>query len=160
MRCMSDFLLPGAIAITALFYAAVGQAGATGYLALFGLVGLASAEMKVSALALNILVAAIETWQFRRAGLLDWRSFYPFGVLGIPFSLLGGALHLPGTVYGPVVGCLLCLAAAQMALRSIRHVPEAGLPHHPPFLPALFAGAIVGFVSGLTGSGLASALVV
>lgn len=153
MRCMSDFLLPGAIAITALFYAAVGQAGATGYLALFGLVGLASAEMKVSALALNILVAAIETWQFRRAGLLDWRSFYPFGVLGIPFSLLGGALHLPGTVYGPVVGCLLCLAAAQMALRSIRHVPEAGLPHHPPFLPALFAGAIVGFVSGLTGSG-------
>jgi hypothetical protein len=59
-----------------------------------GLAGFASAVIKPTALALNVLVSAIGCVRFYRLSLLTWRSAYPFAFLGLPFSLLGGALHL------------------------------------------------------------------
>ena len=115
-----------------------------------GAFGFAPEVMKPTALALNVLVAAIATLFFRRAGLLTWRSFYPFAVLGFPFSLLGGALSLPAERYYPAVGIVLLLSAALM-LRPARRGAERD--RDPPFLPALAAGAGIGFVSGVTGTG-------
>jgi uncharacterized membrane protein YfcA len=140
--------------ITAVLYASVGQAGATGYLAAMGLVGAAPEVMKPTALALNIVVALIGTVQFWRAGQFSWRTFYPFGVLGIPFSLVGGAFNMPRHFYLPVIGVILLLAAVQTA-RSARRRHQIGGSHPkaPPFMPALFTGAVIGFVSGMTGTG-------
>jgi uncharacterized protein len=52
-----------------------------------GLAGFDPSVMKPTALALNIVVALIATVQLGRAGLFRWHNFYPFGVLGFPFSL-------------------------------------------------------------------------
>ncbi|CAN5349280.1 sulfite exporter TauE/SafE family protein [soil metagenome] len=140
--------------LVAVLYASVGQAGATGYLAAMGLFHLAPATMKTTALSLNLLVAAIGTYQFARSGLLSWRTFYPFGVLGIPFSLIGGAVQIPAHAYYPVVGTVLLISAAQMFRAAIRKDSDGDLPPvHPPFLPALLSGAVIGFVSGTTGTG-------
>ena len=142
------------ILIAAALYASVGQAGATGYLAAMGVVGLDPTVMKPTAPALNILVAAIGAVRFGRAGLFSWRTFYPFGVLGFPFSLVGGAINLPARVYYPVVGIILLLAAARLArLASQDANGQDRPPHAPPFLPALLTGAVIGFVSGVTGTG-------
>jgi uncharacterized protein len=140
--------------LVAVLYASVGQAGATGYLAAMGLFALAPATMKTTALALNLLVAGIGTFQFWQRGLLTLRTFYPFAVLGFPFSLIGGAIHLPTRVYYPVVGIILLFAAAQM-FRSAWRGPEdqPSPPSEPPFVPALITGAVIGFVSGTTGTG-------
>ena len=51
------------------------------------------------------------------------RNLYPFALLGAPCSILGGATHLSASVYHPVVGSLLLLAAWQMA-RSARLTKE------------------------------------
>ena len=140
-----------AFLVIAALYAAVGQAGASGYLAAMGLGGLAPEVMKPTALALNLVVAAIGTVLVRRAGLLDGRTFWPFAVLGFPFSLLGGALQLPAQVYYPAVGAVLVLSGA-LILRSARRVRRAA-PAVPPVWPALVTGAVIGFVSGTTGTG-------
>jgi uncharacterized membrane protein YfcA len=148
-----DSLLTTAIGVTALLYAAVGQAGATGYLAWFALFAMAAPAMKVSALALNVVVSAIGTVQFSRAGLVDWRSAAPFCMAGVPCAFVGGALYLPGSIYGPLIGGLLLLTAAQMVWQLIGKA-RAVLPYRAPRLPpALLSGAIVGFASGLTGAG-------
>ena len=106
-----------------------------------GLAGLDPAMMKPTALALNVLVAGIGTFQFWRAGRFSWRSFYPFGVLGFPFSVIGGAINLPARVYYPVVGVILLLAAAQLVRTALRRRPAAKEPPRaPPFLPALLTG--------------------
>jgi uncharacterized membrane protein YfcA len=140
--------------LIAVLYASVGQAGATGYLAAMGLYGLAPAAMKTTALALNLLVAAIGTFQFQRRGLLTLRAFYPFAVLGFPFSLIGGAVQLPTRVYYPAVGVILLLAAAQMFRSAQSDGADLPVPPAtPPFVPALLAGAVIGFVSGTTGTG-------
>lgn len=137
----------------AALYAAVGQAGATGYIAVMGYAGLDPAVMKPTALALNVLVAGIGTYQYWQARRFSWAAFYPFGVLGFPFSLLGGAINLPGHVYYPVVGLVLLAAAYQIA-RSALVERKAHRPlRPPPFVPALLTGASIGFVSGVTGTG-------
>ena len=150
---MSDTLLALVFAAIAIVYASVGQAGATGYIAVMAIVGLSPDVIKPTALALNIVVAAIGTIRFAAAGLLTWRTCYPFAILGVPFSLLGGALNLPGIVYMPVVGLLLLLAAWQMIRpRRTASTPDPELTD-PPFLPSLAAGGIIGFISGVTGIG-------
>ncbi|MBP7003304.1 sulfite exporter TauE/SafE family protein [Amaricoccus sp.] len=143
-----------ALLVIAALYAAVGQAGATGYLAAMGALGFDPAVMKPAALALNIVVAAIAALVFRRAGQVSWRTFYPFAVLGAPFSLLGGMVQLPARLYYPAVGAILVLAAAQMLRAALRpRAADGPPPVEPPFWPALAAGAAVGFVSGTTGTG-------
>ena len=137
--------------VVTVLYASVGQAGGTGYIALMGLTGFAPAVIKPTALALNVLVSAIGTARFAKAGMLTWRTCYPFAILGAPFSVLGGATHLDASLYRPLVGALL-IAAALQTLRG-RQLADAAAIHEPPFLPALMAGAGIGFVSGVTGVG-------
>lgn len=119
-----------------------------------GLAGFTPLAMKTTALALNLLVASIGTIMFLRAGRLSWRNIWPFAILGFPFSLLGGAVHLPDRVYFPVVGIVLILSAVQMARTAFRSKPASSeTPVTPPFLAALVTGAVIGFVSGTTGTG-------
>lgn len=119
-----------------------------------GIVGFAPDVIRPAALALNALVATIGTARFARAGYLTWRGTYPFIVFGLPFSVLGGATHLPASVYSPVVGVLLIVAAWRMAksARLQASFDERALPH-PPLLSSIVAGAIIGFVAGVTGMG-------
>lgn len=151
---MEVIWLAAAFLVIALVYSAVGQAGASGYLAAMALAGFAPLAMKTTALALNLLVAAIGTFHFLRAGRLSWRNVWPFAVLGFPFSLLGGAIQIPEHFYYPVVGAVLLLSAIQMVRSALRKrilSPEPAAP--PPVLAALATGAIIGFVSGTTGTG-------
>lgn len=58
-----------------MLYASVGHAGASGYLAAMAIFGIAPNVMKPTALVLNILVAAIATVKFYRAGCFLWSIF-------------------------------------------------------------------------------------
>lgn len=146
--------LAAAFLVIALVYAAVGQAGASGYIAVMALAGFGPLAMKITALSLNLLVATIGTAMFLRAGRLSWRNVWPFAVLGFPFSVLGGSIQLPEEIYYPAVGAVLVLSALQMgrtALRAKAYSPENTVA--PPFVAALTTGAIIGFISGTTGTG-------
>lgn len=151
---MSDTALVAAFLLIAALYASVGQAGASGYLAVMALAGFAPVAMKTTALALNLTVAGIGTALFLRAGRIGWRNVWPFALLGFPFSMLGGAVHLPERLYFPIVGAVLILSALQMARTAWRGRPvEPDTIRPAPFLPALLTGALFGFVSGTTGTG-------
>jgi uncharacterized membrane protein YfcA len=119
-----------------------------------GLAGFTPDIIRPAALALNTLVAAIGTLRFARAGYLKWRSTYPFILIGLPFSVLGGAAHLPASIYRPTVGILLIVAAWQMmkSARSAIASDELEAPY-PPLVPSIVAGAVIGFVAGVTGIG-------
>lgn len=146
--------LAGAFLVIALVYAAVGQAGASGYIAAMALAGFAPLAMKTTALALNVLVASIGTAMFLKAGRLSWRNIWPFVALGFPFSLLGGAVQLPEAIYYPTVGVVLILSALQMGRMAIRaRAVEPRTAAAPPFSAAMATGAVIGFVSGTTGTG-------
>jgi uncharacterized protein len=103
---------------------------------------------------LNVLVSAIGSAQFARAGLLNWRSFYPFALLGVPCSILGGITHLPAFIYYPVVGALLLMAAWRMARLAPQASSDADDTVRQPHLAAsVLVGGIIGFLAGVTGIG-------
>lgn len=103
--------LAAAFLLIAGLYSSVGQAGASGYIAIMALYGFDPTSMKTTALALNLLVAGIASYHFLRNGRLAWRDVYPFAVFGFPFSLIGGAIQLPHAVYYPAVGVVLIASA-------------------------------------------------
>src|SRR6476619_5310202 len=100
-------LLTLASLVIAFLYSSVGHAGASGYIAVMTLFGLAPAVIKPDALLLNILVASLPVWQFSRAGHFSWRLFWPFGVLSVPVAFLGGYINLPTHFFKILVGAVL-----------------------------------------------------
>lgn len=134
-----------------LLYSSVGHAGASGYLAVMALFGLAPDVMKPMALVLNIFVAIIATWHFFRAGYFSWRIFWPFAVGSIPFAYIGGALSLPSPVYKQVLGLILLFAAYR--LFQYRHSEATDAVKPVPALMAVFLGAGIGLLSGAVGVG-------
>ena len=134
----------------AILYSSVGHGGASGYIALLALFSLAPAAFKPTALVLNILVSAIATFYFSRAGHFSWHLFWPFAATSIPFSFLGGYLGLPAHIYQPVVGIVLLASAYRLFPRKD---PEATEVRRPSITAALVIGAALGFLSGLTGVG-------
>jgi len=142
-------LCSGLLLIAAL-YGSVGQAGASGFLAVMGLFGLAPATIKPTALVLNLLVSSVVAARFARAGHFSWPLLRPFLLLSIPAAFLGGWWSLPVAVFNRLLGVLLLIAG----LPFFRG--KAGAPEHsaPPTTPAaMAAGGAIGLLSGLTGMG-------
>lgn len=144
-------LLTVLVFVTAILYSSVGHAGASGYLAAMALVSLPPDVMKPTALALNIIVATIGTIQFARAGHFAWRIFWPFAVTSIPCAYLGGATQLPFQYYRIAVGTVLLFAAARLIYSATKKAEFE--PKPLPVAGALFAGAGIGYLAGLTGVG-------
>ncbi|HEY1951658.1 MAG TPA: sulfite exporter TauE/SafE family protein [Gemmatimonadaceae bacterium] len=137
--------------VGAALYSSVGHGGASSYLAVMGLFSFAPVVMKPTALTLNILVAAIATIKFYRAGLFSWDLFWPFAIASIPAAFAGGATTLPGRWYKVLVGVVLLYAAVWMFRSSVRPVTSEW--RQPPLWAAVVTGAAIGFLSGLTGVG-------
>jgi len=135
----------------ALLYSSVGQAGASGYLAVMAIFGVAPEVMKPTALALNILVATITTIKFNRAGSFSWKILLPFVLGSIPFAFIGGSLALPGHLYKPVVGIILIYSAYRLLLAN--HLNDTSTIKPLPFWTGVVSGVAIGFLSGLTGVG-------
>jgi uncharacterized membrane protein YfcA len=151
MDLAADLPLAVAILIGAALYSSVGHAGASAYIAIMALWGVAPEAMRPTALTLNILVASLASFRFARAGLFRWRVLWPFLVTAVPMAFVGGGIVLPGHVYRPVVGVVLWLSAVRLFLpRRLRAETD---PHDPPVFPALATGAAIGLLSGLTGTG-------
>jgi hypothetical protein len=140
------------ILLAAALYSSVGHGGASGYLAAMALFGLAPAQMKPTALCLNILVASIATFRFYRAGRFSWPLFWPFAVASIPLAYVGGAITLPTTVYKQIVGVTLLYAAVRLFFFT-QAKADAAAERSVPFAWAILLGALIGFLSGLTGVG-------
>ncbi len=138
-----------AILVVAFLYSSVGHAGASGYIAVMTLFGLAPTVIKPAALVLNILVASLTAWQFWRAGHFSWRLFWPFAVLSVPFAFLGGYVNLPTHIFKILVGAVLLFSAARFLIQA---GPDQE-PHQPSKPIALSVGAGLGLLSGLTGTG-------
>jgi len=145
-------LLALGMLVAAFVYASVGHGGASAYIAAMALAGLAPAQMRPIALALNILVSALATYKFWRAGHFHWRLFWPFAAVSIPLAYVGGAVTLPAHAYKVVVGLVLVYAGWQL-WRSYRAGEEMREVRAPAIPLAMAIGAAMGLLSGLTGVG-------
>ena len=138
-------------ALGAALYSSVGHGGASAYIAAMALFSVAPETMKPTALALNLLVAGFGTWRYWRRGLSNWRLVLAFAATATPAAFAGGAIHLPAIYYKPLVGILLWAAAARLLWQPTILAERAVAP--PSLWVSLPAGAVLGLLAGLTGTG-------
>jgi uncharacterized membrane protein YfcA len=147
-------ILTGAFFVVATLYTTVGHAGASGYLAIMAIAGLAPDVMRPTALALNVLVAAITVYRFRRARYFAWGGLWPFLLGSVPLAAFGGAMRLAAGTYYLLVGTVLLVSAVVLVWRvygtGFRR-DDQGLSINR--LLAVPVGALIGLLSGLTGTG-------
>ena len=144
-----EALLCVAVLVVAFLYSSVGHAGASGYIAVMALAGIASPVIRPTALVLNIVVATIGSIQFWRAGHFRWSLFWPLAVTSIPAAYFGGKLTLPTQVLNILIGTVLVLSAVRLLIQ-LRPAEETLAPKKPV---AMLSGGVLGFLAGVTGTG-------
>jgi uncharacterized protein len=147
----SELLLAACMFLGAALYSSVGHGGASAYIALMVLFGVQPAIMRPSALFLNIIVTSFTSWRYFTAGMFRWRTLWPFLLGAAPFAFLGGAIQVPPGIYRPLLGVILLLSATRIfwpkELKALNEVRD------PPIWAGIAAGAAIGLLSGLTGTG-------
>ena len=144
----------GCVFAAAILYSSVGHGGASGYLAAMGLLGVAPAVMRPTALVMNIAVASISLYKFSRANGFHWRLFWPFAVTAVPMAFVGGRIQLPILWFGVLVGCVLVFSAVRLFIETLTGNKQArAIKGPPPVVLALVLGTAIGLLSGLTGVG-------
>jgi uncharacterized membrane protein YfcA len=154
MELQDVVILAASFFVVATLYSTVGHAGASGYLAMMALVGLAPETMRPTALTLNILVAAFTVYRFRQARHFHWSGLWPFLLGSVPFAAVGGIQSLSRGTYYVAMGLVLFIAASYLAWRAFgaRVMMEEGVVRVRK-IPAVFIGCVIGFLSGLIGVG-------
>jgi uncharacterized membrane protein YfcA len=81
-------------------------------------------------------------------------ALLPLVIASIPLAFIGGSIHVPESLYEPLLGAVLLVAAAGF-IRTARKAADESTDKPPsiPILPALFLGGTIGLLSGLTGTG-------
>ena len=133
-----------------LLYATVGQAGGTAFVAVMALAASPAAEIRPTALLLNVIAAIYATWRLHQNGAIERRTLLLLTIPSMVAAFGGGLLVLTGQVYFALTGLLLVIAAALMVVKRGADSLEA---RSVKALPAALVGAASGFLSGLTGVG-------
>lgn len=136
--------------VAAYLYASVGHGGASGYLALMALFSFSPAQMRPTALMLNILVATLAFVQFARNGHFSWRLFWPFAAASVPMSFVGGTITIDPWKYKVILGLVLLVAVLRL-LGLGRNAPAE--QRTAPVWAAAALGGIIGLLSGMIGIG-------
>ncbi|MBF8293911.1 MAG: sulfoacetate exporter [Bacteroidetes bacterium] len=139
--------------LVAALYSSIGHGGASGYLALFALSGMAAPSIIPAALVLNIAVAAISFFNYWRGGHLSLSLLLPFVVTSMPAAYLGGRMTVGDEALKFVLGVALLLVAARLLF--FREIPQRSDSMRWIQRWALAApiGFVLGLLSGIVGIG-------
>lgn len=146
-----DFLIALCLMLGAILYTSVGHAGSSVYIAIMSLFGVPAQVIKPTALVLNIIVSSYTSIRYISAKLFDLKLYIPLAVGAIPMAFLGGSIDLPSNVYKPIVGVILFFAGIMFLFQL--NPRENREPKHPHVAISVLTGAVIGLLSGLTGTG-------
>jgi len=139
--------------LMALLYSAVGHGGASGYLAILSLSVYANEGdlwLKQYAWFLNLIVAGIAFFNYRKEGFHDWELTWPFLVTSIPFTFFASSLKIGDGGYNLLLSLFLIYAAWKLLMGKKINVAENKTLK---VSNALLIGAIIGLTCGLVGIG-------
>jgi uncharacterized membrane protein YfcA len=151
----TDWAAAALFFLVAALYSSVGHAGASGYIASMALLGFAPAQLRPTALVLNLLVGGIGLVRFWRGGQVRWRNVLPFVLASAPAAYFAAQVQLAKETYSTLLGAVLVVAAAGIFRSATRADAEdvVAAGRRVPWAPGLVIGGGIGVLSGLTGTG-------
>ncbi|MGZ3773873.1 MAG: sulfite exporter TauE/SafE family protein [Pseudobdellovibrionaceae bacterium] len=150
----------------AAIYSSVGHAGASGYTVVLTLFGASPAFFRPVSLILNIAVGLIGLIRFHRAGFINYKKVFPFVITSMPLSFLAAQINVDKRIFFLLLGLLLLFSGLRFLLSKkatkfddakINNASEELISSFSlspiPRYQALLSGALIGFFSGITGTG-------
>jgi hypothetical protein len=144
----ADLFLYLSLILAATLYSSVGHGGASGYLAVMVLFGLAPEVMRPVALCMNIVVTSWLLFRHRK-DIANIVRFSPLILAAIPAAFIGGAWKIESTTYKLLVGVILFIAAIRMFWPTVKESDENPLSR----FGLVASGGSLGLLAGLTGVG-------
>ena len=114
--------------LMALLYSTVGHGGASGYLAILSLSVYANEGdlwLKQYAWFLNLIVAGIAFFNYRKEGFHDHGLTWPFLVTSIPFTFFASSLKIGDGGYNLLLSLFLIFAAWKLLMGKKMNVTES-----------------------------------
>lgn len=134
----------------AFLYSSVGHGGASGYLALMAIFGVAPPVMKPTALLLNLFVSLTSFIFYYRGHYFNKKLFIPLALASVPLAFLGGTMAIESDAYRKMLGVFLLVPVARFLFFSDIKVNHTA---RPATALLLIIGAVIGLLSGMLGIG-------
>jgi uncharacterized protein len=134
----------------AFLYSSVGHGGASGYLAVMAIFGIAPQLMKSSALVLNVFVSLIAFYNFYDKRNFNWKLFIPLITASIPMAFIGAQIPLADNIYKKLLAACIIISIIRLVtfLENSENINE-----NQPIVLKLFLGLSIGLLSGMLGIG-------
>tara|TARA_Y100001960_G_scaffold320861_1_gene394432 strand:- start:8427 stop:9176 length:750 start_codon:yes stop_codon:yes gene_type:complete len=139
--------------VTALIYSSVGFGGGSTYLALLLLWGIPYQIFPLIALACNIIVVSGNSFNYIRAGNLNFKLLLPYLVGSIPFAFIGGSVQIEKELFEIILFFVLGIAGVLLLVNFKSYDNDLTSYKTLPVYIAALIGIVLGFVSGIVGIG-------
>lgn len=145
-----DIFIALSLFLIGFLYSSVGHGGASGYIAVLSLYAIPVGTYKPMILILNIVVASMAFYQFRKAGYFRWEICRPFLFTSVPAAFIGSRFPLQGDIYNLLLG----LALIVPIIKLLGVIPsDTNTRKDIPIVAPLLWGAALGFLSGMLNIG-------
>jgi uncharacterized membrane protein YfcA len=149
---ISPYILSLIFCTIAFAYSSVGLGGGSSYTALMAILGVSTVVIPMISLTLNLLVTAVGSINYVRAGHARMKLLLPFLVSSIPMSYLGGSLQLPKEFFYWILLATLLFVALRLYVWD-RVTIQLNIGSAGKLALSLTAGSILGLVAGIVGIG-------
>ncbi len=137
--------------VAAFLYSSVGHGGASAYLALMALMGVATQTARPAALIMNTLVSIIAFLNFRSQSTLRVSLFVWLAAASIPMSFIGARISLSNVAYQYLLSAVLLIASLRLLMRGVNSTSLQ--TKEAPVFALVGLGAVIGLLSGMLGIG-------
>jgi len=139
------------VTVIAAVYASVGLAGGTAYLSVLSFFDSDPDTLRPIAWTLNVIVAAVGFWQFKKGGHFDGRIAWPFLLGGTAGGMAGAALPMSELAFAGLLALTLIGASIKMLTgRKPKERDDIAVRH---WVLRLLLGVVIGVLSGMVGIG-------
>ena len=137
--------------LIATLYSAAGFGGGSGYLALLSQLSSEQLLIRTAAYICNIVVTGTNSLRHQKFKWFSWKETWPWIVLAVPCSFLGGTVAMGNDAYLLLLGGVLLVAAVLLMLRPTPSNQTSGALNKT--WVQLGMGGMIGFLAGVVGIG-------
>lgn len=142
-----------AMFIVAVSYASVGLGGGTAYLSVLSFWNADPDTLRPMSWGLNVVVAAVGVWNFKREGHLVVGDIWHYLIGGILGGVLGALMPISPTLFRWLLAVTMAILAIRMLIDGKKKGGGEPLKETVAWPMGLFLGFAPGFLSGLVGIG-------
>ena len=146
-------ILPILFFVTAILYSSVGFGGGSTYLALLLIWEIPYYVLPVIALGCNIVVVSGNSFNYIKAGNLNFKLLIPYLIGSVPMAFFGGTLEIEKNVFEILLFFVLLISGLLLLFNFKSYDDNQNKYKEIKYIHSLFIGSIIGILSGIVGIG-------